>query len=49
MGFDNNSKQPLCNFRRWTTKVNFWMVVGMLFFFGIGALVILHWSKIQPG
>lgn len=48
MGFDKNSNQPPVNFRRWTTKVNLWMVVGVLCFLGIGALVMFYWTRIKP-
>lgn len=47
MGFDQNSNRPLVNFRRWTSKVNLWLVLGVLIFFGLGALAIVHWVRTE--
>jgi hypothetical protein len=45
MGFDQNSNRPLINFHKWTTKVNLWLVVGMLFFLVAGAFAIVFWHR----
>ncbi len=47
MGFDQNSNRPLVNFRRWTSKVNLWLVLGVLVFFGLGAFAIVYWVRTE--
>ena len=44
MGFDQNSNKPPVNFRKWTTKVNFGVVGGVLLFLVAGAL-IFYWFR----
>ncbi len=36
MGFDKNDGQPLIHARRWGTKVNFAMALGVIVFLGLG-------------
>lgn len=36
MGFDQNENRPIINFRKWTTKVNLWTIIGVLIFFAVG-------------
>jgi hypothetical protein len=47
MGFDKNDAQPLIRPRRWGTKVNLAMVVGVLIFFALGVIGIL-WVRSHP-
>lgn len=42
MGLDKDDDTPPVDFSRRTTKVNVWMVVGILAFFAIAGMVI--WS-----
>jgi hypothetical protein len=45
MGFDQNDPRPIINVHKRTTKVNLWMVVGVLFFFIVGGLAV--WVFVQ--
>ncbi|MDI1319760.1 MAG: hypothetical protein PSW75_06135 [bacterium] len=45
MGFDQNSRNPLIVPRRWTTKVNVGMVMGVLLFLSMGMLAITYWTR----
>ena len=36
MGFDQNENRPIVNFRKWTTKVNVWIIIGVLIFLAAG-------------
>ena len=40
MGFDEGDGQPLIHPRRWGTKVNFAMVLGVIMFLGLGVIAI---------
>lgn len=45
MGFDQGDPRPIMNVHKRTTKVNLWMVVGVLVFFAVGGLLI--WLYVQ--
>lgn len=45
MAFDQNDQRPIMNVHKRTTKVNLWMVVGVLLFFVGGGLLI--WMIVQ--
>lgn len=45
MGFDQDDQRPIMNVHKRTTKVNLWMVVGVLLFFVAGGLLI--WLYVQ--
>ena len=40
MGFDENDGRPLVHLRKWGTKVNFAMVLGVIMFLGLGVIAI---------
>jgi cbb3-type cytochrome oxidase subunit 3 len=40
MGFDKSDGQPLIHVRRWATKVNFAMALGVIVFLGLGVFAI---------
>ena len=40
MGFDENDGRPLVHPRRWGTKVNFAMVLGIIVFLGLGVFAM---------
>jgi cbb3-type cytochrome oxidase subunit 3 len=42
MGFDKADGQPLVHLRRWGTKVNLVMVLGIIVFLGLGIFAI-YW------
>ena len=44
MGFDKNDDQPLVHPRRWGTKVNFAMALGVIIFLILGGFAIL-WMR----
>jgi hypothetical protein len=44
MGFDEGERQPLIQPRRWGTKVNFAMVLGVMVFLGLGVFA-LCWTR----
>jgi hypothetical protein len=44
MGFDKNDGQPLVQPRRWATKVNFAIVLGVIIFLALGFLAI-SWMR----
>lgn len=44
MGFDQNSTAPIVNFRKWTTRVNVWMIGGVMLFLAVGALAATYWA-----
>ncbi len=48
MSFDQNSNLPVIQFRKWTTRVNVWMVVLILLFFAAGALGVVIWRHNKP-
>ena len=45
MGFDQNDPRPIINVHKPATKVNLWMVVGVLVFLLAGGLLI--WLYVQ--
>ena len=45
MGFDQNDPRPIMNVHKRTTKVNLWMVVGVVAFFVVGGVLI--WMYVQ--
>lgn len=45
MGFDQNDPRPIMNVHKRTTKVNLWMVVGVVAFFVTGGVLI--WMYVQ--
>lgn len=45
MGFDQNDPRPIINVHKPTTKVNLWMVVGVVLFFVIGGVAV--WIFVQ--
>jgi hypothetical protein len=53
MGFDKSDGQPLIHPRRWGTKVNFAMVLGVVVFLSLGIFAICwmhsHKNKITSG
>jgi hypothetical protein len=46
MGFDNNEDQPLIHPRRWGSKVNLVMALGIVIFLILGVLA-MHWMRSQ--
>jgi len=44
MGFDEGDGQPLIHLRRWGTKVNFAIVIGVIVFLGLGVFAIC-WTR----
>jgi len=48
MGFDQNDQRPIINVHKKTTKVNLWMVVGVLAFFVVGGIAIWIYSTHLP-
>jgi hypothetical protein len=40
MGFDKDDSRPLVHTERRTTKVNLWMVAGILLFFAAAGIVV---------
>jgi hypothetical protein len=40
MGFDKDDPRPIINVEKRTTKVNIWMVVGILVFFVAAGVVV---------
>ena len=49
MGFDQDDPRPIMNVHKRTTKVNIWMVVGVLAFFLMGGLLIWMYVRWQGG
>lgn len=49
MGFDHKQPGPVVNVHKRTTKVNLWIVVGVLVFLAAGGLVIWVFTHQQPG
>ena len=49
MGFDQDDPRPIMNVHKRTTKVNIWMVVGVLAFFLMGELLIWMYVRSQGG
>ncbi|HEX2900721.1 MAG TPA: hypothetical protein VHS96_13445 [Bacteroidia bacterium] len=47
MGFDQNDPSPIVNVHKRTTKVNLWMVVGVVAFFIIGGLGIWLYTRMH--
>ena len=44
MAFDQNPNGPVVNFRKWTTKVNVGIIVGVVLFLAAGALAATYWA-----
>lgn len=49
MGFDQNDGQPIIHPRRKATRVNLWMVAGVLGFLAAGGLLIWVFTTRAPG
>jgi len=49
MGFDQNDEQPIIHPQRKATRVNLWMVVGVLGFLLAGCLLIWVFVTRSPG
>jgi hypothetical protein len=49
MGFDQNDDQPIIHVHRKATRVNLWMVVGVLGFLAAGGLLIWVFVTQSPG
>ncbi len=49
MGFDQNDDQPIIHPRRKATRVNLWMIVGVLGFLLAGVLLIWAFAARTPG
>lgn len=49
MGFDQNQPGPVVNVHKRTTKVNIWIVVGVLLFLTAGGVLIWVFTHQQPG
>jgi len=45
MGFDQNERQSLIHPRRWGTKVNFGVVLGIIVFLILGFIMINHFRS----
>jgi len=45
MSFDQNDNRPLVVWRKWTTKTNLGMIVGVVIFLVLGVFLILFWSR----
>ena len=48
MAFDWNSNRPLVVLRKWTTKINLGIAVGVGLFLIFGMLLISFWSRRTP-
>ena len=49
MGFDQNDQRPIINVHKKTTKVNLWMVAGVLAFLVAGGIAVWAYSNLTPG
>lgn len=45
MGFDKDDESPLVHPERRTTKVNLWMIVGILVFFIAAGVVVWYLAR----
>jgi hypothetical protein len=45
MGFDQNDPRPVVNVHKRTTKVNIWMVIGVLVFLAVGAVAVWIYTQ----
>ena len=48
MGFDQGENQPIVNPAKKTTKVNFFVVFAVIFFFAVGAYFIWSTARTKP-
>ncbi len=49
MGFDQDQPGPVVNVHKRTTKVNIWLVVGVLVFLAAGGVLIWVFVQQTPG
>ncbi len=48
MGFDQNDPRPIMNVHKKTTKVNLWMVAGVVVFFVAGGIAVWLYAHSWP-